>query len=59
MWKIRRIKAIPVVIGPLGSTPKKLKICIEKMGPVITTALLQKTALLGTARILKKVLDCV
>ena len=47
-----------MVVGALGSTSKKLKKCIEELRVVISTALLQKTALLGTARILRKVLDC-
>ena len=58
MWNIRSIKVTPVVVGALSSTSKKLKKCIEELGVVKTTALLQKTALLGTARILRKVLDC-
>ena len=58
MWNIRSIKVIPVVVGALGSTSKKLKKCIEELGVVISTVLLQKTSLLGTARILRKVLDC-
>ena len=49
MWKIRSIKAIPVVVGALGSTLKKLENCIEELGVVISTALLQKLALLGIA----------
>ena len=58
MWNIRSITVIPVVVGALGSTSKKLKKCIEELGVVISTVLLQKTALLGTARILRKVLNC-
>ena len=58
MWNIRSIKVIPVEVGALGSTSKKLKKCIEELGVVISTVLLQKTSLLGTARILRKVLDC-
>ena len=58
MWNNRSINIIPVVVGALGSTSKKLKKCIEELGVVISTVLLQKTALLGTARILRKVLDC-
>ena len=56
MWNIRSIKFISV--GALGSTSKKLNNCIQELGFVISTALLEKTALLGTAQILKKVLDC-
>ena len=44
MWNIRSIKVIPVVVGALGSTSKKLKKCIEELGVVISTLLLQKTA---------------
>ena len=58
MWNIRSIKVIPVVVGALGSTSKKLKKCIVELGVIINTALLQKAALLGTARILRKFLDC-
>ena len=58
MWKIRSIKAIPVVVGALGSTLKKLENCIEELGVVVSTALLQKLALLGIAVISRKVLDC-
>ena len=58
MWNIRSIKVIPVIVGALGSTSKKLKKCIEELGVVKNTALLQKAALLGTACILRKVLYC-
>ena len=61
VWNIRSINDIPVVVGTLDSTSKKLKKCIEELGVVISTEnrktekqLLQKTALLGTARILSK-----
>ena len=58
MWKIKIIKVITVVVGALRSTSKKLQNCIEDLGVVISTALLQKIALLGTACISRKVLDC-
>ena len=58
MWNIKSIKAIPVVVGTIGSTSKKMKKCIEELRVVISTALLQKTALLWTACILRKLLDC-
>lgn len=41
LWNIRNIKVIPVIVGALGSTSNKLKICI------ISTISRQKTALLG------------
>ena len=58
MWNIRIIKVIPEVIGTLESTSNRLKKCIEELGVVISTELLQKTALLETACTLRKVLDC-
>ena len=59
MWNIRIInKAILLVVGELGSTSKKLKNCLEELGVVISPVLLQKKTLLGTAYILRKVLDC-
>ena len=54
MWNTGSIKVIPVVVVALGSTSKKLKKCIEELG-VISTTLLQKTPLLGTARIADKI----
>ena len=52
IWNIRTIKVIPVIVGAIGCTSKKLKNYIEEMGVVISTALLE------TARILSKVLSC-
>ena len=40
MWNIRSINIIPVVVGTLGSTSKKLKNCIEELGVAISTALM-------------------
>ena len=58
MRNIRNINVIPVVVGALGSTSKKLKNCDEELGVVIGTVLLQKAALLGTASMLRKVSNC-
>ena len=41
----------------LGVVRKRLDAWLEKLGVTIRTGLLQKTALLGTARILRKLLD--
>ena len=48
---------IIVVVGALGVVSKRLDAWLEKLGVTIRMGLLQKTALLGTARILRKVLD--
>ena len=48
---------VPVVVGALGAVSKRLDTWLDKLGITIDTGSLQKTALLGTARILRKVLE--
>ena len=57
LWGIRHLEVVPVVVGALGVVSKRLDTWLEKLGVTIRTRLLQKTALLGTARILRKLLD--
>ena len=57
LWNLRRVEVIPVVVGALGSVSKKIGQYMEQIGIDIKTGLLQKTALLGTGRILRKVLE--
>ena len=47
---------IPIVIGVLGSIPKRLHSFAEKLGIRNDFMIWQKSALLGTAGILRKVL---
>ena len=51
------LKVARVEIGSLGSVTKEFDGWIEKLGITNNVALMQKTALLRTARILKKVLE--
>ena len=49
---------VPVVVGAVGAVSKSLDTWFDKLGLLIKTlSLLQKTALLETARILMKVLE--
>ena len=48
---------VPVVIGALRAVSKRLDTWLDKLGIIIKTGLMQKTARLGTARILRKVLE--
>ena len=57
IWNMRNVIVVPVIIGALGSITKKLDEWLEKLDITVNTALLQKTTLLGTARILRKVLE--
>ena len=51
------VEVVPVVIGALGSVTKGFDMWIEKLEIPLNVGVMQKTALLGTARILRKVLE--
>ena len=57
MWTMRKIEIIPIVIGALGAISRKSDKWIEKPDVDIRIELLQKTGLLGTARILRRSLE--
>ena len=57
MWKLKKVEVVPAVIGALGSVTKGFDRWIEKLGITSNVGVMQKTALLGTARILRKVLE--
>ena len=57
LWGIRQQEVVPVVVGALGAVSKRLDTWLDKWGVTIRTGLLQKTVLLGTARILRKALE--
>ena len=48
---------VPVVIGALGATSKTLKDWLKKLDVKSSRELLQKAALLGTAKIVRHVLE--
>ena len=55
---IRHLEVVPVKVGAPGRVvSKRLDAWLKKIGITIRTGLLQKTTLLGTARILGKVLE--
>ena len=57
LWGIRHLEVVPVVVGTLRVVSKRLDAWLDKLGVTIRTGLLQKTPLLGTARILRKLLE--
>ena len=57
LWCLRKVTVIPVVVGALGCVTKEAEQYIEKIGIKIRTEVIQITALLGTARTLRKVLE--
>ena len=56
IWK-SRTKVVPVVVGALGSVSKKLAGHLKQLGIKNRTRTMQKSALLGSAHILRKVLE--
>ena len=56
LWNVR-VKIIPVVIAALGTISNDLEERINEMGLSLKTAQIQMSVLLGTARILRKVLE--
>ena len=57
IWEMNKVEVIPIVVGNLGVVTKKIQKWLSKIGVEIRTELLRKTALLGTARILRRVLQ--
>ena len=51
LWKLKKVTTTPVVIGALGA-------CTEDIHVGLQAHTMQKTVLLGSARILRQVLDC-
>ena len=55
IWNVK-VKIIPIVVGSLGATLKQFCNRLKHIRITAGTAEVQKTVLLGTARILRKVL---
>jgi len=56
LWN-KNVKVIPVIIGALGTTPSRLRKRLKEIGINTKIVDLQKTVLLHSARILRKVLE--
>ena len=56
IWNIK-VNIIPSVVGSLGAIPKQFGNRLKQIGITAGTAQVQKTVLLGKARILRKVLE--
>ena len=57
LWNLKENDVIPVVLRGLGSVTKIFEKYVDKTGIKIYFHSEQKTTLLGTARILRKVLE--
>ena len=56
IWNVK-VKIIPLAVGSLGAIPKEFGNRLKQIGIRARTAQVQKTVLLGTAKILGKVLE--
>ena len=58
LWQMKKIVVVPIVVGALGTVTTKFEKYTESLGIEIRIENVQKSALLGTARIIRKVLSC-
>ena len=56
LWNMK-VVIIPVIIGTLGTTPKNIRKRMDEIGIKIRISDLQKTTIIHSARILRKVLE--
>ena len=55
---MKKVVVIPIVVGALGTITTKFEKYIESLEIEIRTEHVQKSALFGTARIIRRVLSC-
>ena len=58
LWQMKKVVVIPIAVGALGTTATKFEKYIESLGIEIRIEHVQKSALLGTARIIRRALSC-
>ena len=56
MWEVKTI-VVPIVVGVLGTVPLRLKDNLKEIEVDTSISLIQKSALLGSVRLLRKVLE--
>ena len=57
LWSVRKVVTTLIVIGALGTLSRNFKRCVEGLEMGQLTSLLQKTCILGTAKIIRRALD--
>ena len=57
LWKCKNVKVVPIVIGALGTIEESCDKWIKSLELAKYKDLMQTACLLGTSRILRKVLD--
>ena len=57
IWSLKKAEVVPVVVRALGCISKGFSRWMDTLGIKLNVGMVQKSVLLGTARILRKVLD--
>ena len=57
LWSLKKVEIVPVVVGALGCISKCFNRWMDMLGIQLCVGMVQKSVLLGTTRILRKVLD--
>ena len=57
LWSLKKVEVVLVVVGALGRMSKGFSGCKDTLGIKLNVAMIQKSILLGTARLHRKVLD--
>ena len=57
LWSLKKVEVVPVAVGALGYISKGFSGWMETLGIKLNIGMVQKSVLLGKARILRKVLD--
>ena len=56
LWSLKKAEVLPVVVGALGCIRKCFSGWMDTLVIILNVGMVQKSVLLGTARILRKVL---
>ena len=57
LWSLKKFEIVPVVVGALGCISKGFNGWMDTLGIKLNFRMVQKSVLMGTASILRKVLD--
>ena len=57
LWSLKKVEVVPVIVGALGCISKGFSGWMDTLGIKLNVGMVQKSVLLATARILRKVLD--
>uniref|UniRef100_A0A1X7VT24 Uncharacterized protein n=1 Tax=Amphimedon queenslandica TaxID=400682 RepID=A0A1X7VT24_AMPQE len=54
LWGMKKVEVIPIVVGAVGAVSYRINGWLKRLGINIKVEHIQKTALLGSARILRR-----